>query len=296
MVDTSFRMHEPGRVARGRVPRRRSALHAVLYASLLSFVAALALEGWQFYTTSVGARVDHPDFRSLAPGGYMGQGYGVIGTLLILTNLLYLVRRRVARLRLGALTTWLDVHVFTGLLGGVFALFHSAFQARSGAALTTLGSLLVVIATGLVGRYLFALSPPPDYRRLERVLAQLDTIGPGMGSMIEQRVGMVARTERPARRSLLAVLVRLPRWWRESRQRRAVIAQTVAHFARSFGPEVALLGKPIAEVARIHAAAVRADAAAALLDSWRALHRFAALLMVLLVIVHILVAWYYGFV
>ena len=37
-------------------------------------------------------------------------------------------------------------------------------------------------------------------------------------------------------------------------------------------------------------------AAAALLRSWRGLHRYAALLMVLLVALHIGIAWYYGFV
>lgn len=294
MVDTSFRVHRLA--SAGALPRRPRALHTILFAGLLAFGAALLLEGWQFYTTSVGARVDHPDFRMLAPGGYMGKGYGVIGTALIITNLLYLVRRRVAQLRVGTLKTWLDIHVFTGLLGGMFALFHSAFQVRSGAALTTVGSLLAVIATGLVGRYLFALAPQPEARRIELLLRELDAIGPGMGQEIARRVSMVARTQRPARRALLAVLLRLPRWWRESMQRRAVIAQTVAQFSHYFGPEVALLERPIAEVTRLYAAAVRADAATALLENWRGLHRFTALLMVLLVIVHILVAWYYGFI
>jgi hypothetical protein len=40
---------------------------------------------------------------------------------------------------------------------------------------------------------------------------------------------------------------------------------------------------------------VRAIAGANLLRSWRGLHRFMALLMILLVILHVTVAWVFGF-
>jgi hypothetical protein len=176
----------------------------------------------------------------------------------------------------------------------MLVMFHSAFQVRSGIAMVTVGALLVVIVTGLLGRYLYSLTPRPEHERLSDGLRALDAVGPGMGQMLAQRVAMVARTE-PPRPSLLAVVATLPRWRRELRQRRAVIDQTIAHYARFFGPEVALLARPISDCTRIYLSEVRSAAAGALLRSWRGLHRFAALLMVLLVAVHIGVAWYYGF-
>lgn len=271
-------------------------LHLLLFVLFVAGAGALLVRGWEFYRLSIGERVDHPDFRMLGPGANLGHGYGIAGTALILTNLLYLVRRRFARLSVGSLRAWLDVHVFTGLFGGLLVLFHSAFQARNGVAVVTVGSLGVVIGTGLLGRYLYSLSPKPDLERLSRSLAALNVIGPGLGEQLHAAVARVPVTPPPARRSLLAVLARLPSYRRESQQRRSVIQQIVAYYAPRYGAELSLLRKPLAECTSFYTAEVRASAARALLESWRGLHRFAALLMVLLVGMHIAVAWYYGFV
>jgi hypothetical protein len=296
MVDTSFRVQdagdEPAVVDQARSLRR---LHVVLFVLFVAGSTALLMRGFDFYRLSVMQRVDHADFRELSPSANLGHGYGIAGTALILTNLLYLVRRRFARLSVGSLRAWLDVHVFTGLFGGMLVLFHSAFQVRSGIAMVTVGALLVVIGTGLLGRYLYSLSPKPEMERLQLQLRKLDAVGPGMGTIIEQRIGLIARTAQPSP-SLLAVVAKLPSWRRELRQRRFTIDQTVAQYARYFGPEVQLLSRPIADCARMYAGEVRSAAAGALLRSWRGVHRYSALLMVLLVAMHIGVAWYYGFV
>lgn len=296
MVDTSFRVHEvrpePQAIRQARSLRR---LHLILFILFVAGSTALLVRGQEFYRLSVLDRVDHPDFRVLSPSSNLGHGYGIAGTVLILTNLSYLVRRRFARLSIGSLRAWLDVHVFTGLFGGMLVLFHSAFQVRSGIAMVTLGALLVVIGTGLLGRYLYAMSPRPELGRLRDQLRALDVVGPGMGQMIEQRVALLARTEPPPP-SLLCVLRTLPSWRRELGQRRSVIEQTVAHYAQHHGAEVSLLGRTIADCSRIYASEVRAAAATALLRSWRGLHRYAALLMVLLVAMHIGIAVHYGFV
>lgn len=271
-------------------------MHVVLFVLFVSGTVALALRGWDFYLLSVGERVDHPDFRVLGPGSNLGHGYGIAGTLLILTNLLYLVRRRFARLSVGSLRAWLDVHVFTGLFGGMLVVFHSAFQVRSSVAIVTVSSLSVVIVTGLLGRYLYSLSPKPDLTRLHEHLRALDAIGPGMGQLLQQRMALVPLTEPPPRPSLLALIGKLPSYRRELSQRRLVLDHTISQYTPYFGSELQLLARPIAECARLYASEVRSAAASALLKSWRGIHRFAALLMVLLVAMHIGVAWYYGFV
>jgi dihydropyrimidine dehydrogenase (NAD+) subunit PreT len=296
MVDTSFRVEDGGDAppadAQARSLRR---LHVVLFVLFVAGSTALLMRGFDFYRLSVVSRVDHQDFRVLSPSSNLGHGYGIAGTALILTNLLYLVRRRFARLSVGSLRAWLDVHVFTGLFGGMLVLFHSAFQVRSSIAMVTVGALLVVIGTGLLGRYLYSLAPKPEVERLQAQLRVLDAVGPGMGTIIERRIALIARTEQPPP-SLLAVLANLPSWRRELEQRRITIERTVEQYARHFGPEVQLLARPIADCASIYASEVRSAAAGALLRSWRGLHRYAALLMVLLVAMHIGIAWYYGFV
>jgi hypothetical protein len=113
---------------------------------------------------------------------------------------------------------------------------------------------------------------------------------------LHQQVALVPRTSEPAHDSLLSVIATLPARWRELRARRAVVEQVLAHYRRHVPAELRTLAAPIAECRRLYAAEVRAAAAGALLRSWRALHRFSALLMVSLVAMHIAIAWYYGFV
>lgn len=297
MVDTSFsgRELEANAVTDGR-PSNPRRLHLVLFLLFVSGSVALLLRGWDFYLLSVGERVDHPDFRLLAPGSNLGHGYGIAGTALILTNLAYLLRRKFPRLSLGSLRAWLDIHVFTGLFGGMLVLFHSAFQARSAMAMITVGSLLVVIGTGLLGRYLHGLSPKPDRELFERALSALNVVGPGLGQALRIELSRVPATALPERHSLVAVLGKLPSLRRELRQRRAVIEVTIARYQPRFGSELALLSRPLADCTRVACGEVRARAAGALVKSWRGLHRFAALLMVSLVALHIGIAWYYGFV
>jgi hypothetical protein len=281
---------------RGQAQSRIQRLDALLLVLFALGTVALLLRGWQFYTLSVGERVDHPDFRVLAPSTSLGRAYGIAGACMIFTNLLYLVRRRFARLSLGSLRAWLDIHTFTGLFGGLLVVFHSAFQVRSSIAVITVASLFVVISTGLVGRSLHALAPRPDRLRLERHLALLDCIGPGLGQAISRHVSLVARTRAAASGSLLRALAALPSFAREARQRRSVIDRTLLEYARHFGSEMRSLAQPIADCKALYAREVRAAAAEALLESWRGLHRLCALLMVLLVVMHIAIAWYYGFV
>lgn len=258
--------------------------------------AALLLRGWQFYTLALGERVDHPDFRVLGPSTSLGRAYGVAGFCMILTNLAYLVRRKLARLSLGSLRAWLDIHTFTGLFGGLLVIFHSAFQVRTTIAIITVVSLFVALLTGIIGRSIYTLTPKPDRARLAQHLAVLNRVGPGMGQVLEQRIGLVPRTRGAERGSLLSVALALPAFRRELRERRHVFDRTVREYASLFGRELGLVRHRIADCRRIYACEVRASAADALLRSWRGVHRLSALLMVLLVVMHIVVAWYYGFV
>jgi hypothetical protein len=314
MVQSSFSVQRlaPTSVTTGKHPRfdtgrahsrtlpshehsRIRQLDWLLFALFILGTGALLIRGWQFYTLTVGQRVDHPDFRVLGPSTSLGSAYGIAGTCMILTNLLYLLRRRFAGSPFGSLRAWLDVHTFTGLFGGLLVVFHSAFQVRSTIAVLTVGSLFVVLLTGIVGRSIYALTPKPDRLRLERHLRQLDQIGPGMGEVLRHRLGQVRRTALPAHASLFTVLAKLPAFARESRLRSSIIQRTAAEYSQLFGHELRLHARSIVECRQIHATEVRAAAADALLRSWRGLHRLSALLMLALVVLHIAIAWYYGF-
>jgi hypothetical protein len=261
---------------------------------LLAAGAALLFRGREYYALDLITRLDHPDNDLLAPGKPIGHAYGVIGTTLIMTNLLYLVRRRLARFRLGSMRAWLNLHVTTGLVGGLLVIFHSAFQLRTPIATTTMVALFVVLLTGVFGRYIYSLTPTPDTERFESHLRVFDSVGPGMGKVIRERLAQVPPSK-PRRASLLFLVFTIPAWIREAKLRRNVVLGTAAEYELRHLTEVRLLLARVADCADIAAAEVRSAAAAALLRSWRGFHRLSALLLLALVTVHIATAWYMGY-
>jgi hypothetical protein len=288
--------HTSSRIITKPAHSRIEQLDWVLFVLFILGTGALLLRGWQFYTLTVGERVDHPDFRVLGPSTNLGRAYGIAGTCMIFTNLLYLVRRRFARLSVGSLRAWLDIHTFTGLFGGLLVVFHSAFQVRSSIAIITVASLFVAILTGIIGRSIYSLTPRPNLTRLAHQLRVLDAVGPGLGQVLSQRLEMVARAPMPARPSLLNVVLAWPAFRRELWQRRAVFDHTLREYAHYYSSEVRQLARPIAECRKIYSSEVTAAIGEVLLRSWRGVHRLSALLMVSLVVMHIAIAWYYGFI
>jgi nitrate/TMAO reductase-like tetraheme cytochrome c subunit len=85
--------------------------------------------------------------------------FGILAVLIILFLLTYSVRKRVARGMPGRLDNWLLAHIYLGLLGLFMVALHAEF--RFGWNLSTVGVIffVLVIATGIVGRYFYAVLP-----------------------------------------------------------------------------------------------------------------------------------------
>lgn len=80
--------------------------------------------------------------------GYAGFG------LMLLTNL-YILRKRFGWWRkVGHTANWLRFHIFAGLLGPTFILFHCNFKVR-GLVAISFWSMVVSVASGVVGRYFY---------------------------------------------------------------------------------------------------------------------------------------------
>jgi hypothetical protein len=290
----------PGTPLREQRGSRRIGLWITLFV-LVALTTALAWRGFGFYRQSLADRVLHPDYRKLSPSGLIGHGYGMLGTALILTNLLYLARRRFARFVpswAGSMKAWLNAHVFTGLLGSVLILFHSAFQLRTPIATVTSVSLAIVVVTGIVGLYLYALVPKEGLKPLRDRLAEIRPLLPGLVIQVEEFVRQTPFTTLPHNASFTRTIFTIPRWVVEARRRRRdlrkaarrdkmvrVLERTEPALARAFVTELGVLASR----------EVDSHAGAALMRSWRSLHRFLAILMVVSVSVHIGVAWFYGF-
>ncbi|MBC7171713.1 MAG: hypothetical protein H5U40_04770, partial [Polyangiaceae bacterium] len=151
-------------------------------AILICILAGGLTFGRGFYFLDLESRIDHALYETLRPAGLIGHGYGIVGTALMVTNLLYLARRRLSFMRFGSMKTWLDMHVLTGLSGAALVLLHSALQLRTAIAGVTAVSLGVVVLTGVVGRFLFAFAPRVDMDACDKELDRLDALLPGASS------------------------------------------------------------------------------------------------------------------
>lgn len=88
-----------------------------------------------------------------------GLGYllGIVGGVLMLLLLLYPLRKRVRFMRrLGATKHWFRAHMLLGIIGPAIILFHANFNLGSLNSRIALASMLLVAASGLIGRYIYS--------------------------------------------------------------------------------------------------------------------------------------------
>lgn len=94
-----------------------------------------------------------------AASGLFGHTLGVVGFLLMLmTEILYSLRKRTRTARWGQMSTWLQFHIFTGLVGPYLVLLHTAWKLNGVAAMATL-LMLIVVFSGFIGRYIYTAVP-----------------------------------------------------------------------------------------------------------------------------------------
>lgn len=98
--------------------------------------------------------------REIPPAGELfGHGMGIFGfTLMLMTETLYSFRKRSRSVRWGRMSTWLQLHIFTGIVGPFMVLLHSSWKFNGLAGATTLLTGVIVFS-GFIGRYIFTRIP-----------------------------------------------------------------------------------------------------------------------------------------
>ena len=94
-----------------------------------------------------------------AAGEFFGHSLGILGfTLMLMTETLYSLRKRSHSARWGRTSTWLQFHIFTGLVGPYMVLLHSSWKFNGLAGVVMLMTV-VITASGFVGRYIYTAVP-----------------------------------------------------------------------------------------------------------------------------------------
>lgn len=80
-------------------------------------------------------------------------GWGGLGLMVVMN--VYSMRKRFSFMKnWGRMSSWMNFHIFCGLLGPVFILFHSNFKVR-GLVAISFWSMVISFSSGIVGRYFF---------------------------------------------------------------------------------------------------------------------------------------------
>jgi hypothetical protein len=136
---------ESGTIPLAARPRRQRGRATLRRVSIVLIAAIIAGIGWIAKRNAL-----------YTSGSSLGYSLGLIGGLMMLLLLLYPLRKRVRFMQgWGPLKYWFWLHMFGGILGPLLVLFHSTFRVGSLNAGVALACMLLVVASGLVGRFLY---------------------------------------------------------------------------------------------------------------------------------------------
>ncbi len=125
----------------------------------MTFVAAFAIYGFDYYTLGSSERPFSPKHALLRPSGAIGINLGMLGVLLFFLIYLYPLRKRWGWLgRQGNSRHWLDFHVILGTAAPMVIALHSSFK-FGGIAGMAFWIMTAVTLSGFIGRYLYSQIP-----------------------------------------------------------------------------------------------------------------------------------------
>ncbi|MBN1208752.1 MAG: NAD(P)-binding domain-containing protein [Myxococcaceae bacterium] len=277
---------------------RRLALTLFTIGALI--IAALAVVGWEYYLLPKDERRTSVLHDMLRPAGIWGHGVGIIATLFMLSNFLYAVRKRWSLLKgISSIRRWLIFHQFVGFMSPVVIAFHAAFQSNNHLATATAGSLLVVVCTGIVGRFVYGLVPTRDGRaeeyadivgRFERLKSRLE---PTLKHVSDPKAvrQLLERATAPAPRMwLLLLFLRMPF---DAISTRLRIAQVRRMFPSR--EDYRAFREDLFRLLRLRTQVGFYKSLKRLLSGWRVFHAVLAIFLVVMIAVHIGISLYLGY-
>jgi hypothetical protein len=295
-------MANPALAGKTASRQRERMAGVVLFVLGLLIVSALTAVGYKYYLLPRALRYRSPEHAFLKPSGLWGHGVGILATLFMLSNFIYPLRKRLKAWKgRGSIAPWLRFHVFVGIMSPASILFHTAFQWGNKLATLTYISLMVVVGTGLVGRYIYGwmrLDPDAGLRteRLGRSLQDLAAaIPPERMRSVEARaalghvLALVAGTA-ALPRTLLGLFLGMPF--------EAMRVRAGLHQARPLFLESLVHGAFCRQVQQLRRLRVKTQFHhhfKRLMTAWRALHVILAIVLLVLIGLHVWVSIRVGF-
>ncbi|MEW6429896.1 MAG: NAD(P)-binding domain-containing protein [Myxococcota bacterium] len=263
-------------------------------------VAALFVVGWDYYRLPLTHRTHHPAHTFLKPAGAWGHGVGIVATLFMMSNFLYAVRKRWTRLKgFRTIRGWLTFHQFVGFMSPLVIVFHAAFRSNNVLASLTAGALGIVVATGVVGRFIWGLVPGGDgqkaelgelTRRWERLKQRVHRAIDSLPAHDTINTVLEHVTHAPPERSLPVFFLHLP-------AQRVRDQRDLAHLKKLFPAQEEFLDfkRAYQRMRLLQTQVTFFRSLKRLLSAWRVLHVALALMLVVLIAAHIGVSLFLGY-
>ncbi|MFB6319838.1 hypothetical protein [Saccharicrinis sp. FJH54] len=240
----------------------------------------LALRGWAFYNVGIADRFHHADYDKLKPSGLLGHGYGIIGTLLILTGIFtYMARKRLRVFsRIGVLKYWLEFHIFLCSLGPILVLYHTSFK-FGGIVSVSFWSMVAVVLSGVLGRYIY-LQIPRTIEGRALSLGEVNNLKDEFKLKLTQEYGIEdAFFDLPARQNREAIS-RLKAELKTKQLTAKEIRKALSYFKSEKS-----LGRRIKRLERMQN----------LFRYWHVAHLPFALIMLIIMVIHVVITIIFGY-
>ncbi|NOY58146.1 MAG: hypothetical protein GXO75_04305 [Calditrichaeota bacterium] len=264
----------------------------------------LILDGWSYYTTPMLQRPHHEAYRIFKPGGIRGHGYGIIGSAMMLVMLLYSARKRIRKFpRLGSISKWLDMHIYFGIFGPLLVILHSTLKIH-GLVAVSFYSMIAVALSGILGRYLY-LQIPRNIHGHELSLKEIsetrrrltdDLVSNfGLDEEMIRQLKLVTVSKKPARKNALLFLIGL---LVDDFQTRVSLRKFKREYVARQNLPLAQLKRMLSltrEKAMLERRVLILHRVQQLFHYWHVIHKPFAIIMILIMFVHVIVAVTFGY-
>lgn len=268
-------------------------MHNIYVYSMVFIVIVITLYisviGYSYYSLPLEERFYHEQYDWFKPSGIFGQGLGVIGTAMMFFGVFIYIAHK----RYNVLGKWvrlkylLEFHIFLCTLGPILILFHTTFK-FGGIVSVAFWSMVAVVLSGVAGRFIYLQIP----RSIEGRALSLDELK-------QKNKGLIESLESLALDDAKSIQIILENhnsdgWFSG---RRGVVSKVkkllkgkgisrvkIKEITKIAGEEIALSHK----IGRL-------EFMQKLFNYWHVVHMPFAVIMLIIVVVHVVVAISFGY-
>ncbi len=226
--------------------------------------------------------------------GFYGHAMGILGFILMLmTETLYTIRKHTNSARWGRMASWLEFHIFTGLVGPYLVLLHTSWTFNGLAGVLSLLTLIIV-ASGFIGRYIYT-AVPRTVDGVELTLAemsdQIHQVEESLAALQPYQEQKTTPSAAPAFAGPVGLVLGRITWEIQSNMALRRVQRGLTGEAKQHARELQSL---VRQRERLKRQVASLDSARRLLAVWHVVHIPLGLTLFAMAFVHVIGAIYYA--